>query len=140
MKLVLVRNVPFKGTHLLKLVESLELGKRVIFTGYLPDEELVLLLQHATVFVFPSLYEGFGIPVLEAMAAGVPVVCSNAASLPEVAVEAALLFDPLAVDELAVTIRRLIDDPNLRAELVRMGYKNVSRFSWETTAEKTLQV
>ncbi|MBE3145219.1 MAG: glycosyltransferase family 4 protein [Planctomycetes bacterium] len=140
MKLVLVGHVPFKGTHLLKLVESLELGRQVIFTGYLPDEELVLLLQHATVFVFPSLYEGFGIPVLEAMAAGVPVACSNAASLPEVAGEAALLFDPLAVDEIAMTIRRLINEPNLRAELVRIGYQNVARFSWKTTAEKTLQV
>ena len=140
LKLVLAGHIPCKGASLKRLVDSLDLGKRVIFTGYLPDEELVLLLQHATVFVFPSLYEGFGIPVLEAMAAGVPVACSNAASLPEVAGEAALLFDPLAVDEIAMTIRRLINEPNLRAELARRGYQNVARFSWKTTAEKTLQV
>lgn len=138
--MVLVGHIPFKGTNLLKLVESLELSRRVIFTGYLPDEELVLLLQHATVFVFPSLYEGFGLPVLEDMPAGVPVAYSNTVSLPEVACEAALLFDPLAVDEIAMTIRRLINKPNLRAELVRIGYQNVARFSWKTTAEKALQV
>lgn len=140
LKLVLAGHVPSKGTHLLKQVESLDLGKRVIFTGYLPDEELVLLLQHATIFIFPSLYEGFGIPVLEAMAVGVPVTCSNAASLCEVAGEAALLFDPLAVDAITLSIRRLINDPDLRAELAHKGYQNVARFSWKTTAEKTLHV
>jgi len=139
-KLVLAGHVPSKGAPLFKMVESLDLGKRVVFTGYLPDEELVLLLRNATVFIFPSLYEGFGIPVLEAMAAGAPVACSHAASLPEVAGDAALLFDPLAIDEIALSICRLVKEPALRAELVRKGYQNVARFSWQTTAEQTLRV
>lgn len=140
MKLVLAGHVPSKGALLLQQVERLNLVKKVIFTGYLSDEKLILLLQHATGFIFPSLYEGFGIPVLEAMAAGTSVACSNAASLPEVAGDAALLFDPLKVDEIAMTIRRLINEPDLRAALVRKGYQNVARFSWKTTAEKTLRV
>lgn len=139
-KLVLAGHVPSKGANLFKQVESLNLGKRVLFTGYLSDDEMVLFLQNATAFIFPSLYEGFGIPVLEAMLAGVPVACSNAASLPEVAGNAALLFDPLVVEEIAMTIRRLVNEPDLRTELVRKGYQNVARFSWKTTAEKTLRV
>ena len=112
----------------------------MVFTGYLPDEELLLLFQNAVGFVFPSLYEGFGIPVLEAMQAGVPVACSNAASLPEVAGNAALLFDPLSVDEIVVSIRRLVNEPDLRTELIRKGQKNLTRFSWNKTARETLSI
>ena len=139
-KLVLVGHIPLQGTPLSGEVEKLGLGKRVIFTGFLPDEDLILLLKHASVFVFPSLYEGFGIPVLEAMEAGVPVVCSHAASLPEVAGNAALLFDPLSAEGMAAAMKKIIHDPDLRADLIRKGYQNVTRFSWKATAEKTLQI
>lgn len=140
LQLVLVGHMPQRGTPLRIVTETLQLQERIIFTGYLSDAELALLLKHATVFVFPSLYEGFGIPVLEAMTAGVAVACSSAASLPEVAGNAALMFNPRETDEIVVAIRKLITEPNLRADLVQRGYQNVSRFSWQTTAEDTLQV
>ena len=139
-RLVLAGHMPSRGTTLFAEVEKLGLGKRVVFTGYLPDEELIVLLRHASVFVFPSLYEGFGIPVLEAMEAGVPVACSDAASLPEVAGDAALMFDPLSVEAIAAAVMRLIDDPDLRADLIGRGHRNVARFSWRRAAEETLQV
>lgn len=139
-KLVLVGHIPQAGTPLTKLAEELNLNNQVVFTGYLPDDELVLILRNATIFIFPSLYEGFGIPVLEAMAEGVPVVCSNAASLPEIAGNAALLFDPLSVDEIATSIQKLINSPDLRTDLISRGHQNMARFSWRKTADKTLQV
>jgi glycosyltransferase involved in cell wall biosynthesis len=137
-KLVLVGHTPRSGLPLRDLVQSLGLSEQVVFTGYLPDSEVILLLRHATAFVFPSIYEGFGIPVLEAMAEGVPVACSNAASLPEVAGSAALLFDPRKPLEIAASIQALVNSPDLRAELISRGFQNLPRFSWRVTAEQTL--
>jgi glycosyltransferase involved in cell wall biosynthesis len=91
-------------------------------------------------FVYPSLYEGFGIPVLEAGACGVPVITSNTSSLPEVAGDAALLVDPYDVDAIADAMYRLVTDEALRAELTRRGAENVKRFSWEKCARETLAV
>lgn len=116
------------------------LEERVIFPGYIPDEDLPALLSAATAFVFPSLYEGFGIPVLEAGGCGVPVITSNTSSLPEVAGDAALLVDPLDVDAIADAMYRLVTDPELTAELRRRGHENVKRFSWEKCARETLAV
>lgn len=118
----------------------LGLGDRVLFPGYIPDEDLPALLSSATAFVFPSLYEGFGIPVLEAGACGVPVITSNTSSLPEVAGDAALLVDPHDVDAIAAAMLRLVTDDALRAELARRGLENVKRFSWEKCARETLAV
>ncbi len=112
----------------------------VRFTGYLPDEMLRAVLANADMLAFPSVYEGFGLPVLEAMIAGVPVVCSDRASLPEVAGEAAVFFDPYSVDDIAQKLAEVALNPTLRAELTRKGYENVKRFSWERTARRTLQV
>ena len=116
------------------------MGERVAFPGYIPDQELPALLSAATAFVFPSLYEGFGIPVLEAGACGVPVITSNTSSLPEVAGDAALLVDPHDVDAIADAMYRLVTDPELAAELRRRGHENVKRFSWEKCARETLAV
>jgi glycosyltransferase involved in cell wall biosynthesis len=138
--LVLVGHPPKRGVALHDLVSALGLGSSVVFTGYLSDRQLSLLLRHALAFVFPSLYEGFGIPVLEAMAAGVPVACSNAASLPEVAGDAALFFDPRSLDQMASQLQRLLDDAELRSRLIRSGLQNVQRFSWAQTAQQTLDV
>jgi len=121
-------------------VDRLGLAGRVIFPGYIPDEDLPALLSGATAFVFPSLYEGFGIPVLEAGACGVPVITSNTSSLPEVAGDAALLVDPHDVDAIAAAMYRLVTDDALRAELARRGQENVKRFSWEKCARETLAV
>ncbi len=121
-------------------VSRLGLDHRVLFPGYVPDEHLPALLSGATAFVYPSLYEGFGIPVLEAGACGVPVITSNTSSLPEVAGDAAILVDPHNVDEIAEAMYRIITDDALRAELARRGRENVKRFSWEKCARETLAV
>lgn len=139
-QLVLVGHPPKNGVPLRELVDQLQLGDAVVFTGYLSDEQLSSVLVNALAFVFPSLYEGFGLPVLEAMDAGVPTACSNAASLPEVAGGAALMFDPRSLDEMTEALTRLLSEPALREELVRKGRENARRFTWRKTAETTLQV
>ncbi len=116
------------------------LGDRVVFPGYIPDKDLPALLSAATAFVFPSLYEGFGLPVLEAGGCGVPVITSNTSSLPEVAGDAALLVDPHDVDAIAEAMYRIVTDRELAAELARRGHENVKRFSWEKCASETLAV
>lgn len=121
-------------------VRELGLAERVFFTGYVADADLAALLSGARVFAFPSLYEGFGFPVLEAMACGVPVVCSHASSLPEVAGDAALLVDPLDPTAWAAALERALIDEELRADLVRRGYAQARRFSWRRAAGETLQV
>jgi len=112
----------------------------VCFTGYLPDDALQAILSQAALLILPSLYEGFGLPILEAMAIGVPVVCSNRASLPEIAGDAALMFDPLSVEDMAQKIAMAACDQGLREELRRRGLQNAGRFTWEKTARQTLAV
>ena len=121
-------------------VEELGLEGKVVFTDYVPEGDLPALLSGARLFVFPSLYEGFGLPVLEAMACGTPVVCSNTSSLPEVAGNAALLVDPLDVEELAAAMERVLGDEELRAGLIERGFEQTRRFSWEKCARETLSV
>ena len=125
---------------LMNQVKELSLGKKVIFTGWVSNEDLSLLYSEAQLFVFPSLFEGFGIPVLEAMAQGTPVVSSNAAALPEVVAEAALLIDPYSTGEISEAIYRALTEENLRTELVKKGLRRASQFSWEKTARKTIAV
>lgn len=112
----------------------------VDFLGFVPDEDLPALYAAADAFVFPSLYEGFGLPPLEAMACGAPVVCSNASSLPEVVGNAALLVDPKNVAEIVAAIERLLTDRALRDELRAKGMKQAAKFSWERAARETLGV
>lgn len=112
----------------------------VLQTGYLSSADLAGVLKGADFLAFPSFYEGFGLPVIEAMEAGVPVVCSNAGSLPEVAGNAALFFDPFSVDDIAAQLQHISSSITLRNELKRKGYENVKRFSWEKTAKQTLEV
>ena len=137
--LLLVGHLP-PGTDLQAEVAALGIGGRIKITGYVPDDHVMPLLEHADLFVFPSLYEGFGLPVLEAQHAGVPVIISNAASLPEVAGDGAVLFDPHSVTELASAMRCCLQDPALRGRLIERGFANVRRFSWEETARQTLAV
>lgn len=119
-------------------LEQLNLRDRVKFAGYLPEEELPLWYAAATVFVFPSIYEGFGMPPLEAMACGTPVITSNTSSLPEVVGDAGLMVAPTDTIGLAEAIRRVLVDADLRTELRQRGLARARRFSWADTAAKTL--
>jgi glycosyltransferase involved in cell wall biosynthesis len=113
---------------------------RVHFTGYVTDRQLAACYHSSTLFIFPSLYEGFGLPALEAMAHGVPIACSDAGSLPEVCGEAALYFDPRSVEAMRAAIDRLLSDTGLRRSLAAVGAERSRRFSWTKTAELTVEV
>jgi glycosyltransferase involved in cell wall biosynthesis len=117
---------------------ALGLGDAVVFPGYVDDADLEALYRAASVFVFPSLNEGFGLPVLEAMARGLPVVAADASSLPEVAGDAALLVEPTSVDAIASATARVLTDPGLRDRLAAAGRERPSRFTWERAARGTL--
>ncbi len=119
-------------------VERLNLGDRVLFPGYIPNEELPLWYNAARVFAYPSLYEGFGMPVLEALACGTPVLTSTTSSLPEAAGEGALLVDPTDVGAIADGLHRLLTDEALREVLRERGLVHAARFSWARTAEETV--
>ena len=121
-----------------RTVRALGLERAVHFPGFIDDDDLPAVYSGAALFVFPSLYEGFGLPPLEAMACGVPVVTSNVSSMPEVAGDAAVLVDPRDVDGLASAIARVLGDAALRASLRAAGIARARQFSWETTARRTL--
>lgn len=114
--------------------------ERVVQVGYVSEEDLLLLYNACGLFVYPSLYEGFGLPVVEAMACGAPVACSNATSIPEVAGNAAAYFDPTSVEEMAGSIEKVMGDRLLREELSRAGLERAASFSWRKAAAETLAV
>jgi glycosyltransferase involved in cell wall biosynthesis len=118
--------------------KRLGLAEKVIFPGYIANADKAALISGAAALAFPSLYEGFGFPVLEAFQCGAPVVCSNTASLPEVAGAAALRVDPLNVDEIAAALQRIVTDETLCRELIERGYAQAKRFSWEACARVVL--
>ena len=131
----------FEGYNELEnLSDKLGLNELIIHTGIVSDEELVDLYNLADLFVFPSLYEGFGIPLLESMACGTPVICSNSSSLPEVVGDAALMFDPNDEVELARSIEGVLSNKQLYKELIEKGYKRVRKFTWEDCRRKTEEV
>ncbi|HEX7587343.1 MAG TPA: glycosyltransferase family 1 protein [Anaerolineae bacterium] len=113
---------------------------RVQFLDYIPTIEMPALIRGARLLAFPSLHEGFGLPILEAQACGTPVVCSMTSSMPEVAGDAALFVDPLDVDAIAGAVERLLSDGALRAKLIGHGFQNVKRFSWAQSAHKVLDI
>lgn len=118
-------------------VVRLKIHKRVCFAEWVYDEDLPALYRMATVFVFPSLCEGFGLPILEAMASGVPVIASQVSSMPEVVGDAGVLIDPLDIDDMAQAIDALLADRNRRDELCRTGTARAQQFTWAAAAEKT---
>ena len=125
-----------KYPNLRRLVHRYQLHQHVRFLGFVPDATLAVLYRLASVFVFPSLYEGFGLPPLEAMAAGAPVVTSNVSSLPEVVGDAALLIDPMDAGAIADAMARVLGEPALRADLIRRGRERVKAFSWERSVAR----
>ena len=129
----------FRAQAIEKLVSDLDLGTQVQITGWIGREELYRLYDRALAFVYPSTFEGFGMPVLEAMAAGVPVACSNIAPLREVAGDTTLYFDPLEEDALAEALDRIVSDQVLRTRLAGAGRERARAFTWERSAEKTLE-
>lgn len=120
-------------------VEELNLGHKVKFLGYVEDADVPVLLSGAKLFVFPSLYEGFGLPPLEAMACGVPVVTSAAASLPEVTQDAAILVDPYKIAEIRDGMRCLLEDEKIYQELKKRGMEQAKKFSWERVSKLLLE-
>lgn len=120
--------------------ERLGLAGSVTHLGYLPYKDLPALYNAARIMVFPSLFEGFGIPVVEAMAVGLPVACSNTTSLPEVAGDSALYFDPNEPEDIAEKVIRLYEDESLRSFLINKGKERVKLFTWDNTASETLKI
>jgi glycosyltransferase involved in cell wall biosynthesis len=139
-KLLIIGDEISKYKHLRRLVHRFQLHQHVRFFGFVPDETLAVLYRLATTFVFPSLYEGFGLPPLEAMAAGAPVITSNVSSLPEVVGDAAVLIDPMDPRAIADAMARVLTDDALRAELIRRGHERVKAFSWTRSVARVRQV
>jgi glycosyltransferase involved in cell wall biosynthesis len=138
--LVVVGVRRWNSAGLARTLRELDLEQHVLFSGYVPDADLPALYSGADLFVFPSLYEGFGLPPLEAMACGTPVVCSNAASLPEVVGDAAITVDPCDVEGLAEAMHRVLTDVELQEQLREKGLEQARQFTWERTARETVAV
>jgi glycosyltransferase involved in cell wall biosynthesis len=140
LKLLIIGDEISKWPALRRAVHRHKLHKHVRFLGYQPDETLAVLYRLAAVFVFPSLYEGFGLPPLEAMACGTPVVTSNVSSLPEVTGDAAILVDPYEVESIVEGMERVLTDPALGAELRAKGIARAREFSWERSVARTREL
>jgi len=130
----------WKYNKIFSTMEELDLKKDVIFTGYVPDEDLVKIYNAADLFVFPSIYEGFGLPPLEAMACGCPVITSNTSSLPEVVGDAGVMVDPYDDKTLADEMHRILSNNGFKTELSKKSLERAELFSWRQTAKETWKV
>lgn len=139
-KLLIVGRKGWLYEGIFKKVESLHFNQEVLFIDYISEEDLPVVYSLAEIYLFPSLYEGFGLPILEAMVVGCPVITSNISSMPEVAGDAALLINPLNVEELVDAITKLLENPDLKKKLLEKGYLQAKHFSWEKTAEETKDI
>jgi glycosyltransferase involved in cell wall biosynthesis len=137
-QLVLAGKRGWLDNETMRAAQSGEANSDICFTGYVADEHLSGLYSGATCFVYPSYFEGFGLPILEAMKCGTPVVAGDRTSIPEVAGEAALLFDPFDVHALVEVLKRILNDADCRVELSARGLQRANEFSWQTTARLTL--
>jgi glycosyltransferase involved in cell wall biosynthesis len=139
-KLLIIGDEISKYATLRRAVHRYKLHKHVRFFGFVPDRTLAVLYRLARVFVFPSLYEGFGLPPLEAMASGTPVITSNVSSLPEVVGDAALLIDPYSPDAIADAMQRVLSDDTLSDDLRRRGLVRAREFSWDRSVQRVRQI
>ncbi|MFY9637852.1 MAG: glycosyltransferase family 1 protein [Methanobacterium sp.] len=136
-KLVIVGGKGWKYTEIFDLIKSFKLKDDVIFTDYVPDNDLVKFYNIADLFVYPSLYEGFGLPPLEAMACGCPVITSNISSLPEVVGDAGLMIDPNDVESLTESMHEILTNEGLKENYIKKSLERAKMFSWKKTAEET---
>ncbi|HAI73834.1 MAG TPA: hypothetical protein DCS28_02365 [Candidatus Moranbacteria bacterium] len=139
-KLILAGNFGYGEEEIKNKIEKSEYKKGIALAGFVTDEEKWRLLKNADVFLFPTFYEGFGLPILEAQSAGAPVITSNISSLPEVADGSAFLIDPNNYDEIAEAAYKIISDKNLRNDIIKKGFENVKRFSWEKCASEIARI
>ncbi len=139
-KLVLVGASGWNNNLLTKTIENLNLKDKVIITGFASDDDLAYIYNKASIFIYPSLYEGFGLPPLEAMSCGLPVITSNVSSLPEVVGNAAILINPNNEDEIMQAAKKLLLDQKVKDKLIKKGLVQAKKFSWQKTAEQTLSV
>ncbi|WP_195988712.1 glycosyltransferase family 1 protein [Clostridium sp. D53t1_180928_C8] len=138
-KLVLCGSIRDEGVKLQELCKELLIDDKIIFTGFIPDDDLPIFYNAAELFVYPSLYEGFGLPPLEAMSCSTPVITSNLTSIPEVTNNCAILINPLYTDELSSSIIDLLNSDSLLQEYSQKGYNNSLKFTWKNTAIYTLK-
>jgi glycosyltransferase involved in cell wall biosynthesis len=136
---LIVGRSAWQHSEIQRIAANSPYSQDIVFTGYLPDAVVAALYRACTVFIYPSLYEGFGLPVLEAMACGAPVITSNCSSLPEVAGDAALFVDSYDVEQISRAIEQVLNDVSLRSDLRVRGLRRAACFSWEQTAVKTLE-
>jgi len=139
-KLVIAGGKGWLDSPIYETVERLDMHERVMFAGFVDDEDVPALYSGATITAYPSLYEGFGFPILESMACGTPVVTSNVSSMPEVAGNAALLVDPYDVNALSNSLRELLTKPVLRERLITLGYAQAEKFTWQQAAQNLLSI
>jgi len=140
-QLVLAGSEGWQDKHIIKKIKEVsDSNNRVIVPGYVPEEDLPALYSGAYLFLYPSFYEGFGMPILEAMACKTPVITSNTSSMPEVAGDAALLVNPSNIEEIKESIIKIINDSALRTSLIKRGQKQIQKFSWTKSAEKLIKV
>lgn len=140
LSLVIVGKKGWLYESIFQKVKDLNLTSKVVFTDFIPEEDLPPLISGAKLYVLPSLYEGFGIPVIEAQACGVPVVVSNTSSLPEVVGDSGILVGPRSVDSIASGIKKVLSSEKLSKDLIEKGLINIRRFSWQKCAQATLKV
>jgi glycosyltransferase involved in cell wall biosynthesis len=140
LQLVIVGKKGWLYEEILTTPAKLEITEKVKFLDFVSDDDLNILYQHAICYILPSLYEGFGLPVLEAMKHDCPVITSNTSSLPEAGGDAALYVDPKDTNDIAAKIMKLVMHKELRKELIAKGKKQLTKFSWEKTAKETLQI
>jgi len=137
-KLVIIGKKAWLYDQIFSVINDFNIEREIIFTGYVDDKDLPFLYSRAKLLLFPSLYEGFGLPILEAMACGCPVITSNVSSMPEVAGDAALLVNPDSVDSIVLAMEKILYNDKMRESLISKGYIQARRFNWKRTAKQTL--
>ncbi len=140
LRLVLVGKIDDFYKSFQILCQELKIEKNVIFAGRVSDKELKWLYQNASIYVFPSLIEGFGLPGLEAMENGLSVVSSDSSCLPEIYSDAALYFNPQNIEEMVKAILEVLNNKDLRDKLIKKGYRRIKEFSWQKCAQETLEI